>query len=370
MQNKSMTILLLLFGLVISISGFCEGKNYKLRSITTLKENGGRVDWSHSGNNLIAFDKKGEDGYYDIYTMNSDGSDEKCLTCNHPDLPNKNIGQPAWHPTGKYIVMQVEKKNHKKVHSLRTNPGSGHFNDIWLLNVRTGDATLLFEVPNDKNHGILHPHFSNNGTKLSWSEMYEEPNIFIKDKVFGYWKLKVADFVIKSGMPELKNIREFQPGDSAFYENHGFSADGTKLIFSSNFKKGIQVLQRNDIYVMELGDKSVIQLTNESYNEHAIYSPDGKKIVWMSNKDNINRGTDYWIMNSDGSGKQRLTYFNKPGHSHYKGKKITTADFSWSPEGKRIAAYYHDMKNILDYLFNKNNVEEKIIMIEFKKGNS
>ena len=363
------TILLFLFLLVMPQPLFCsqlESKAYSVKSIQTVKKNGGRVDWSHSGNNLIAFDKKGEDGYYDVYTVNPDGSNERCLTCNHPDLPNKNIGQPAWHPNGKYIVMQVEKAVHKAVHPISTNPGAGMFNDLWIIDVKTRKATLLWKVPNNRNSGVLHPHFSNDGTKLSWSEMYEGPDIRKKDKMAGYWKLKVANFVVPpTRAPMLRNIHEFMPGKMAFYENHGFSPDDTKLIFCSN-KRGTSVSERNDIYVMDLGDESITQLTDEAYNEHAIYSPDGGKIVWMSSRDNINRGTDYWIMNPDGSGKQRLTYFNKPGHSHYKGKKIKAADFSWSPDGKRIAAYYHDMKKISDYL--KNDVEEKIIMIEFKNG--
>ncbi|MGD2247557.1 MAG: hypothetical protein PVF58_04065 [Candidatus Methanofastidiosia archaeon] len=33
--------------------------------ITTMKEVGGRVDWSHTLKSIV-FDKPGEDGYYDI----------------------------------------------------------------------------------------------------------------------------------------------------------------------------------------------------------------------------------------------------------------------------------------------------------------
>ncbi len=46
-------------------------------AVTVFKERGGRVDWSHSGNNMIVFDKKGADGYYDVYVMRADGSGEQ-----------------------------------------------------------------------------------------------------------------------------------------------------------------------------------------------------------------------------------------------------------------------------------------------------
>jgi hypothetical protein len=66
--------------------------------ISTLKSGGGRLDW-HA--DKIAFDMAGPDGRFDIYVMRPDGSGERCLTCNHPDLPKRNIGQPAWHPAGR-----------------------------------------------------------------------------------------------------------------------------------------------------------------------------------------------------------------------------------------------------------------------------
>ena len=267
-------------------------------------------------------------------------------------------------------MLQAEKKKHRRVFSPATNPGAGHFNDLWVLNVETGNATILYEIPNDKNHGVLHPHFSTSGTKLSWSEMYEKPSMFKKDKVVGYWKLKVADFVVPSvGIPMLENISEFMPGEMAFYENHGFSPDDTKLIFCGN-KKGTSVFEHTDIYTMDLETQSITQLTNEAYNEHAIFSPDGEKIVWMSDKDNRNGGTDYWLMNPDGSEKTRLTYFNQPGHPHYMGKKITAADSSWSPDGKRIVGYYHDMRNILQYILFSEKLKETIIMIELAEGDT
>ena len=41
----------------------------KIDTIWTITDDGGRVDWSHSGNNLIAFDRVGADGFYDVYVM-------------------------------------------------------------------------------------------------------------------------------------------------------------------------------------------------------------------------------------------------------------------------------------------------------------
>jgi Tol biopolymer transport system component len=66
--------------------------------------------------------------------------------------------------------------------------------------------------------------------------------------------------------------------------------------------------------------------------------PIGKNI-WFSFVGNNNGGTDYWSMNYDGSGKKRLTDFNNPKNRSFKGKVITSADISFSPDGKQLVAY-------------------------------
>ena len=38
-----------------------------------------------------------------------------CVTCGHPDLPGRHTGQPAWHPSGRWLVVQAEKRRHAKV---------------------------------------------------------------------------------------------------------------------------------------------------------------------------------------------------------------------------------------------------------------
>ncbi|HEC95255.1 MAG TPA: hypothetical protein ENI45_04745, partial [Thermoplasmatales archaeon] len=78
-----------------------------VENVKLVKENGWRVDWSPNGD-LIAFDKTREDGYYDVYVMNPDGTGEKCLT-DKPDLPKGHKGCPAWHPSGEYIVFTCQK---------------------------------------------------------------------------------------------------------------------------------------------------------------------------------------------------------------------------------------------------------------------
>ena len=310
----------------------------RVRSITTIKESGGRVDWSPV-NDLIVYDALQADGYYDLWIMTPEGGDERCLTCGQAGrLPQKHLGNPAWHPSGDYIVFQAEKETHPGLSESAT-PGFGLYSDLWLMSSDGQQFTRLTETPATHDSGVLHPHFSRDGAQLSWSEMYERPALGERGKEFGYWKLKVADFSLGADGPVLSNVREYEPGGPAFYENHGFSPNGDTLIFSSNFGRGGSVWQNTDIYTMNLTTLSVTQLTNAHYNEHAHYSPDGTHIVWMSDAEINGIGADYWLMSADGSNQERLTYFNRRGCPERTDERLTAADSSWGPDGNRLVAY-------------------------------
>src|SRR5688572_1333980 len=115
-----------------------------VRRITRLKDGGGRLDW---GRDAIAFDMLGPEGLFGVYVMRPDGTEARCLTCGHPDLPRRHIGQPAWHPSGRYLVFQAEKAEHARVrftHAL--TPGGGVLNDLWVLDTQTNRATRIREI--------------------------------------------------------------------------------------------------------------------------------------------------------------------------------------------------------------------------------
>lgn len=326
------------------------GKNALVKNIKTITKQGGRVDWSPNGS-LIAFDRLGEDGYYDVWLMRPDGSEQRCLTCDKAQLPQKHNGNPVWSPDGKYLVFQSVDPNLKGLpfilseqEKLLTGPGVGINNNIWLM-TKNGDQFWQLTHIADKM-GLLHPHFSHDGKKLLWSErVSNEP------KPQGQWVIKIADLEFQHTFvgPDfwyLANIQTFQPVNMRFYETHGFTPDNQKVIFSAT-PDGL--FNHLEIYLYDLKTEELKQLTgpDEQWDEHAQLSPDGTKIVWMSSRDieqelKQDKGmTEFWLMNTDGSNKQRLTYFNDPTapeHIFLEGG-IVSKDNNWSPDGKKIVAY-------------------------------
>ena len=336
-----------LFVLLIACAGPVEERPPAVRvppgeNIAGLKivtEDGGHLAWSKK-TNQIAFDRLGKDGYFDLWLMNPDGTGQKCLTSNHPLLPNKHIGQPAWHPSGKLLVIQAQKAHVPRYADTKCTPGAGALNDLWIITPDGKHAWKIHAVRDTVSKdaaGVLHPHFSNDGTRLFWAERIRD-----NGRPFGEWILRIADFYFdETSGPRLGAIRDYNPGGkSAFFESHNFSPDDRYVLFTGNPDGPLE------IYEMNVANGSTRRLTHHSpmtWDEHAHYAPDGKRIVWMSSKDlrfrikPFDLQTDFWLMNLDGSCKERLTRFHEPQHPHYLGRSFAVAaDSDWSPSGNQI----------------------------------
>ena len=305
---------------------------------------GGRVDWSHK-HNLIAFSKTGEDGYFDVYAMNPDGTTQVCLTCDKPELPQENNGQPAWHPSGEYIVFQVQDPSldlpasSQYSEAYLTQGGAGLNNNLWVMNK---NGTEFYQLTHIKSgEAILHSHFSHDGSKLLWAA--RERSI-----AGGQWMLKIANFVIDDSGPHIENETSYRPrGErNTFYESHGFTPDDKMIIFSADIGRNEKFDM--DVWLIDLETQELNQLTDSvhTWDEHSQISPNGEKVVWISSQDyewpSSNKWgqtlkTDLWIMDIDGSNKQRLTYFNEPGYPEYNPQeRIIAADSSWNADGTKI----------------------------------
>lgn len=287
--------------------------------------------WDPSGTNRIAYSAKGPDGWYDVHLALPDGSQDTCLTCAYPGLPTKHVATPCWHPNGQWLLVAVEKQEHPG-NSFPALPGFGAFTDIWLISVNGHKAYKLVEPPLDKHHGIIMPRFSPDGTKIEWTAREKKPNILSLKRTFGYWAITLANlhFTGPDSVPELRNMRALRPEGASFYEGYGFSPDGSRILLCTS--AGQRSVWDQRIATMDTTGTDLQRLTEKDYNEHAFYTPDGRHIAWMTNTGN-KHGTDWWMMDSNGNNKHRLTAFNDKSSPQYAGEKVWCGMGSFNPAG-------------------------------------
>ncbi len=289
------------------------------------------ADWSKA-NGLLAYNAKGSDGRYHIYTVKPDGTNPAQFGLGTANFPQRTTGSPVWSPSGKFIVFVAEKSDNPG-NSVPATPGWGSYSDLWVASADGSHARQLTDVPTDKDHGTIIPEFSPDGRLLEWTERTKAPKVLSPNRFAGFWVIKVADFnVNRDGTPSLSDIRTVSPPGDAMNESGGFSADSSSLVFTSDFEN--HNFWHNQIYRLDLNSGVITRLTRgDSYNEHPRYTPDGQ-VLWMSNTGNSSHGTDWWTMNADGSNPQRLSDFNAGDNAQAIGHKpvyatvVQTANWS------------------------------------------
>jgi Tol biopolymer transport system component len=313
------------------------------RIATVLPSNAGRMDWL-ANPDLIAVSRNDEAGRPQIYVAQGDYRDLQCLTCRSTLVPQESNDQPAWHPSGAWVVFQsVDPALSIPLASAAleqrlTQGGAGLNNNLWVI---SRDGTRAHQLTRVRSlEATLHPHFSHDGTRLFWTARDLNPNG--RD---GQWSLKIADFVQDQSGVRLENVRRYQPlGAQAFYESHSFTPDNRKVLFSASPSAVIFDL---DIYTLDLITGEVRNLTNSPgvWDEHAQASPSGQKIVWISSTGypftpsvawQTTLRTDFWIMDADGSNKVKLTSFNEPGSPLNTGGRVIAADSTWNGAGDQL----------------------------------
>ena len=101
------------------------------------------------------------------------------------------------------------------------------------------------------------------------------------------------------------------------------SASGSRIAFTRGF---------GDIYVMNADGSEPVRLTDSPFLDgQASWSPDGRRIAFMSERDaiGVEEPQNIYVMNADGSAQTRLTFCSNDFCS--------LSNPSWSPDGRQIA---------------------------------
>lgn len=307
---------------------FCITAHAQKSTISLWKENAIGALWN-AKTSTVAYGKPDAKGYYKIFLSDSLGNNERQLT--FPGwLADRHQMPQEWDPSGQYLFCYIEKNEYAKEKGHKRKPadaipGYGAYTDLWLLKRDGSKAWQLTNLPNNYSSGIIHGGISRDGKLFAWTERIGVPNMFKRGQGAGSYVFKVAEYNFDT-IPTLSNIRSFQPGAvAASGELESISNDDSCIAFYSTFEK--TNLFSTPLYTLNMFTGKTTRLTHESFAQCPTYTPDGKYIVYMTGAQcdifpfEV-QGADWWIMNTDGTNKRRLTYMNKRNHpqsvNHYR----------------------------------------------------
>ncbi len=216
------------------------------------------------------------------------------------------------------------------------------------------DGSNLTCLTDNDNPRVIYsdPKWSPDGTQILFS-MIEEVGEAIG--ISEYWKS--ALYLMNgdgTGLEKLSPIPQYEGNINAenylVDEKGDWSPDGKSIVFASNRHS---FLGGNDleIYLLDLITRQVTQLTDaagESY--HPTWSPDGTRIAFMSDRTG---NWELYAMNADGSQVEQLT------------QNLFSDRFpSWSPDGTKII-YHSDREGNIDlYILSLEDLSETRLTTE------
>lgn len=225
-------------------------------------------------------------------------------------------GEGYFDSTGKKIIFQSER--------FQQNP----FYQIYTLDLVSGQTKLLSPGIGKTTCAWIHPL----GQKAMWSSTHLDPKAKEKElteiedrkkaiKAKYSWSFDEAYDIFESDL-NGKKIKQLTK-ERGYDAEGSYSPDGKWIVFASNRSGYTDHLSDEDkvlfekdpssqmeIYIMSSDGQSVKRLTNSlGYDGGPFFSSDGKKITWRRfNK--LGTSAEIYTMNIDGSEQKQITHLN------------------------------------------------------------
>ena len=288
-----------------------------IRQLTSGGQNA-EAYWAPDGKRLVFQSTRGELQCDQIFVMNADGTDQHMVstgkgrtTCGYFLADGKHIVYASTHEADPGCPPAADRS---KGYVWAVYPGY----DIFLA---TDDGTIE--------------------KRLTDSPGYDaEATVNWKTGRIAYTSMASGDldlWTMKSDGSDKKQVTKSEGYDGGSF----FSPNGKKLVWRANhpgtpegLKKYRDLLADNlttpmkmEIMVGDADGKNAKELTNFGCASFApLFTPDGKKILFASNKNNCDgRKFELFMMNADGSGLEQVTDFG--GFTSFP---------EFSPDGKKL----------------------------------
>jgi dipeptidyl aminopeptidase/acylaminoacyl peptidase len=282
------------------------------------------------------YDLKDNKGIADIYTIPATGGAAKRLT----DTKTSEFNV-TWRPDGKKIAFLSAESGSVQLYEM--NPDGSDKKKISDLK----DGIANFKYAKAQNH-VLFTQDVKTGKEVKdiYPDLPKADARIIDDLMYRHWN-EWDDFKVShvffapykdgslSGTP--KDIMAGEPYDAPLMPHGGaeqltFSPDGNTIVYTCKKQTGkaYAVSTNSDIYLYDLKNGKTTNLSEGmmGYDNEATFSPDGKKIAWLSMEtagfeSDRNR---IFVYDFDSKKKEEITA----------GSEQSAHGLRWSNDGKKI----------------------------------
>ncbi len=269
------------------------------------------------GTDSMVFNRRQVSGHWDVLTGDRSCGGAQPLLAPHQG----HRGASDVSADGRWVLLETDFGTPRGQDY--AEPGKGFANDLELYDRQTGRLTRL----TSGRKGTIWARFNAAANKVAWTELVKTQ--FEADtwnNLLGVWSLHVAD-ITPAG--QLANERSWQhPSQPGFIESYGWLGD--KVMFASDSGVNATNPWMGHWYASQLWliDDSLaagalptrVSPPFEGANEYhefmtladpGAFSDEGPWILTSIVRDTQPfNGMDMWRMRPDGTGRQRLTYFN------------------------------------------------------------
>ena len=203
---------------------------------------------------------------------------------------------PQWSPKGRWILFQS---------------GRSGRNGLYVVSQDGASTTAL-----TSNQDVTDGRWSPDGSQIVY---------VARDKSYFSGRLELARFDDRAGQRDGEaKVLYTSPID----RGGGWSIRGAE--WAPDGKTLVTVLQNsgwNHLYTISTAGGEPKEITAGNFeDEDPIYSPDGKLIAFVSNRE-LAEANDIWLVSAKGGDVRRVTHFETPGISSRP---------QWSPDGTRV----------------------------------
>ena len=228
-------------------------------------------DWMPNGQVVWHDDVTGKN---QVYVSNLDGTGKRCLTCAQAG-PNM-VAQAR--PQGDWVLFHSSLGHNLNVGA----PGFGGMgSSLFVVDPDTDKIVHLTKNPEGQDD--YHAYWSPDGKRIVWAHL--NWNFVETPDGHGYWDIRVADFVDDASGPHLENVRVVRPPNGHYYETQHWAPDGKGFLYTESVGSTLN-LELFWCHLPAKGQCKPERLTNNpNWDEQAIFTPDQKKVIWMSTRD-------------------------------------------------------------------------------------